>query len=396
MSFSKRNDTLYIDTEALSTLALIQEGLLYPVTGLMSQKEAIEVDKTKRFKGLPFPFSFTLSPRGKKNEENIKQFKKGQKVTLINNNKEVGYLIVDEVFPIDPKERILNIYGTTDLSIPAVNRAYKRLGNWAVSGEYKVEYPLISKTKQALKLYIKQSNAKKISAIMLGANPLTRAQERVIRDALSFSDLLIIFLIKPFTKEGMDYEIRKHTLDTFVSNYLPSKKVIVLPFENSYIFAGYNELILDALVAKNYGAHNLIVGKNHRALGMVYTQGKENTIFDTLKDIGINIILNQEYVYCNVCRTLVTTETCPHGQHHHIHYHSGPIMELINSGLLPPSILVRKEISAYIMASLFPNRFKNLQQTYDMLIPGSGLLEDKNEEEFYIKLMKLYQTTSLT
>ncbi len=396
MAFSKRNDTLYIDTEALSTLALIQEGLLYPVTGLMSQKEAKEVDKTKRFKGLPFPFSFILSPKGKRNEENIKQFKKGQKVTLINNNKEVGFIIVDEVFPIDPKERLFNIYGTTDLSIPAVNRAYKRLGNWAVSGKYHVEYPLIKKTKQALKLHIEQTGAKKISAIMLGANPLTRAQERVIRDALTFSDLLIIFLIKPFTKEGMDYKIRKHTLDTFVSNYLPSKKVLVLPFENSYIFAGYNELILDALVAKNYGAHNLIVGKNHRALGMVYAQGKENTIFDTLKDIGINIILNQEYVYCNVCRTLVTTQTCPHGQHHHIHYHSAPIMELINSGLLPPSILVRKEISAYIMASLFPNRFKNLQQTYDMLIPGSGLLEDRNEEEFYIKLMKLYQTTSLS
>ena len=396
MSFSKRSDTLYIDTEALSTLAIVQEGLLYPVTKLMGQAEAKDVDTTKKYKGVPLPFSFILSPQGKKNIQNIQTFKKGDKVTLINSNKEVGYIIVDEVFKIDINERLINIYGSSDLSVPAIKRAKNRLGEFAVSGEYIVEYPQIKENINFVKDAIKSKNAKNVSAIMIGANPLTRAQERVLRATLRNCDLLIIFLMKPFTKEGLEYDIRKRTMDIYVQNYLPSQRVLVVPFENSYIFAGYNELILDAILAKNYGANRLVVGKNHRGLGMLYSKNIANTIFDTFKDIRIDIDLVDEYVYCDVCRTLVNTNTCPHGQHHHIHYHHKPLMELIANGILPPTILVRKEISAHIVASLFPNRFRRLQETYDMLMPSGGLLEKRSEEEFYIKLMELYQTSSLT
>ena len=397
MSFSKRNDTLFIDKEALSSLAIVQEGLLAPVTGLMGEQEAKEVDTTYHYKGLPMPFSFILAPKGKINEKNIQNFKKGQKVTLICDEIKVGELIVDEIFKIDPKERVQNIYATTDPNHPAAKRALSRLGEWAISGEYRVEYPQIKNSIELVKNKIAQTNAKKISGIMLGANPLNRAHERVIRQSLDNSDLLVIFLIKPFTNEGLDYKIRKESLEIFVENFLPNNRVLIVPFENSYIFAGSNELILDATVAKNYGCTRLIVGRNHRALGMIYnSQNEMDTVFDTIKDIGIDITLLDEYVYCDMCKTLVNTNTCPHGQHHHIHYHYKSLMELIKSGILPPPILVRKEISAHIIASLYPNRIKNLQETYDMIFLNSGLLEQRSEKDFYLKLLELYQTSSLT
>ncbi|NPA28032.1 MAG: sulfate adenylyltransferase, partial [Epsilonproteobacteria bacterium] len=213
MDYSKRNDTLFIDEEALSTLAIVQEGLLYPVTKLMGKEEAQEVDKSKRYKNLPMPFSFILSPQGKRNQQNIKKFKKGDKVTLVCNNKKVGEVIVDEVFDIDINERLKNIYGSDDLSIPVINRAHKRLGKYAISGEYKVDYPPIKKSIELVKRKIKESNAKVVTGMVLGANPLTRAQERVIRESISESDLMIIFLIKPFINEGLSYEIRKRTVD---------------------------------------------------------------------------------------------------------------------------------------------------------------------------------------
>ncbi len=71
-------------------------------------------------------------------------------------------------------------------------------------------------------------------------------------------------------------------------------------------------------------------------------------------------------------------------------------MKLIQSGLVPPPILVRKEVSASILASLFPDRFENLQELHYALVPGSGLLEKQSEEQFYRKLIELYQTSSLT
>jgi sulfate adenylyltransferase len=388
--------SLYIDTEALSTLALVQAGLISPVDKLMNQKEAKEVDERKFYKGVPFPFAFVLAPKGEQNHKVLENLSQGEKVDLMNEGQKVGELTVDETFPIDPKQRLNNIYGTSDATHPGVKNTTARLGNIAVSGEYTVNYPLIEDNIKRIQSMVNKTGAKFVSAIMLAANPLNRAHERMIRQAISDSDLLIIFLRKPFTTEGLRYDIRHSALETFVENFLPRNKVLIVPFENTYIFAGYNELIVDALLAKNYGCHQLVVGKNHGGLGLYYDKNRLSSVFDHCKDIDIHIKTVDEYVYCDTCKTLVSTTTCPHGQHHHVHYHSGSIMALIQSGLIPPSILMRKEVSANILAALFPERFENLQEMHYSLMPGSGLLEQQSEEQFYLKLIQLYQTSSLT
>ena len=61
------NKLLYIDKEAIATLAMAQDGLLDPVTSLMNQEESKEVDETGHYKGSIFPFSFILAPAGSKN-----------------------------------------------------------------------------------------------------------------------------------------------------------------------------------------------------------------------------------------------------------------------------------------------------------------------------------------
>jgi len=396
MDSSKRNKSLYIDTEALSTLALVQSGLISPVDKLMSKEEARAVDETKFYKGVPFPFAFMLAPKGEKNHKVLKILQKGDLVDLINEGKKVGELTVDETFSIDPTQRLYNIYGTSDPSHPGVKNTTARLGEIAVSGAYSVNYPLIEDNIKRIKNMITKTGAKFVSSMMIAANPLNRAHERMIRQAISDSDLLVIFLRKPFTSGGLRYDIRHDALGTFIDNFIPRNKVIIIPFENTYIFAGFNELILDAILAKNYGCHQLVIGKNHGGLGLYYDKNRLNSVFDHCKNIDIDIKTVDEYVYCDTCKTLVSTQTCPHGQHHHVHYHSESIMKLIQSGLIPPSILVRKEVSANILASLFPERFKNLQEMHYSLMPGSGLLEQQSEEQFYLKLIELYQTSSLT
>ncbi|MDQ7083724.1 MAG: sulfate adenylyltransferase [Sulfurovum sp.] len=391
-----KNTALYIDSEALSSLALVQAGLISPVQNLMNQEEASIVDKTQMYKGVPFPFSFILAPKGKRNHQTLSTVKKGDKLTLFTNAKKVGELNVEETFVIDPIQRLNAIYGTCDSSHPGVKNTMVRLGSIAVSGSYHVEYPLINDNMNRIQSMINNTGAKNISSLMLAANPLNRAHERMIRQAISDADLLIIFLRKPFTSTGLRYDIRHNALSTFVDNFLPRNKVLIIPFENSYIFAGFNELILDALVAKNYGCKQLIVGKNHGGLGLHYDKNRLNSVFDQCEEMNIEIKTVDEYVYCDTCKTLVSTHTCPHGQHHHVHYHSESIMKLIQTGLIPPSILVRKEVSANILAALFPQRFENLQEIHHALIPGYGLIEQPSQEQFYLKLIELYQTSSLT
>ena len=396
MTSSRKNKTLYIDKEAASALELVKDGLLYPVTSLMGEVESKRVLQSGLVDGKTFPFPFILAPSGNKNERTIQNLKKDEEITILSEGEEFAILKVDEVFKINPKDRIKHIYGTDDISHPGVMSTIKRLGSWAISGEYKLINPSSNKNLQKIQKAKKRIDAKHTSSLFMAANPLHRAHERLIRQTLDTTDLLVIFLLKPYNNSNLNYDIRKEALEFFTNNFLPKNRVIIVPLENSYIFAGYNEIIIDAIVAKNHGCDRLTIGRNHAGLGMFYDCNSNKSIIDKVTGIEIEIEIASEYVYCNECKTLVSTNTCPHGQHHQISYRADSILELLESGLLPPAVLIRKEISAFILSKLFVNRFKNLGKLYYDTFAVEGLLQEHTEEEFYIELMKLYQTTSLT
>ncbi len=396
MTSSKRNKTLFIDQEAASALELVDAGLLYPVTKLMNKKESHEVSKTGMIDGKTFPFPFILAPAGKKNEEVLKSIQPGEEVTLVCDGEEFATLTVEEVFEIDPKERLLQIYGTTDVTHPGIQATLKRLGRYAIAGSYTLTKNSAEKGKQIIAKAKELVDAKHVSALVMAANPLHRAHERLIRQTLDSTDLVVIFLLKPYNEKNLEYSLRYETLKYFLENFLPKNKAVIVPLENSYIFAGYNEIILDAIVAKNYGCDRLVIGRNHAGLGMFYDCNSNKSIIDRLVGIDIEIEIASEYVYCDKCRTLVSTNTCPHGQHHHISYKADSIRELLELGILPPAVLMRKELSSYILSKLYPNRFKNLEKLYYDVLPVGGLLQEHTEQDFYLELMKLYQTTSLT
>jgi len=399
MTSSRKNKTLFIDKEAASALELVKCGLLSPLKSLMTKSEKQSVLKTGLIDGQTFPLPFILAPSGEKNEEIIKSLEVGEEISIICENEEFATLIVDETFETDPSIRTKHIYGTDDLTHPDVKTTFKRLGSWAVSGDYTLlstsanqnskNMDMISRAKNVI-------NAKHTTALIMAANPLHRAHERLIRQALDTTDLLVIFLLKPYNSKNLDYETREETLRFYINNFLPKNKVIIVPLENSYVFAGYNELIVNAIVTKNYGFDRLTISRDHTGLGMFYDSNSDKSIIDRLVGIDIEVKLESEYVYCNECTTLVSKNTCPHGQHHQVSYHADSILELLELGLLPPTILIRKEISAFLLSKMFPNRVKNLEKLYYDLLPVEGLLKEHTEKDFYLELMKLYQTTSLT
>ena len=396
MTLSRKNKTLLIDQEAASALELLKDGLLYPVTELMGEEESKKVLETSLIQEKTFPFPFILAPSGKTNASVMQSLRQGEEVTLLLQDKAFATLVVDEVFEIDPKERIKHIYGTDDLSHPGVRTTIKRIGNYAISGEYTLLNPMQNQSKKKIQEAKELVSAQHTSSIVMAANPLHRAHERLIRQTLESTDLLVIFLLKPYNTKNISYQIRKESLDFFINNFLPKNRVIVVPLENSYIFAGFNEIIIDAIVAKNHGCDRLTIGSNHAGLGMFYDANSNKSIIDKVIGIDIEISISSEYVYCDKCTTLVSTNTCPHGQHHQISYRADSILALLEAGILPPAVMMRKEISAFLLSKLLPNRFKNLEKLYYDTFPVEGLLEAHDEKDFYIELMKLYQTTSLT
>ena len=396
MILQKESRSIYIDKEASSVLELVKNGLLAPVKKLMGKDESQKILQTALINSKNFLFPFILAPAGKTNEEVISSLKVGEEVEIICEGELFATLIVEEVFKIDPNQRVKHLYGTDDLEHPGVQTTLKRLGRWAVSGEYKLVNRSIDKNIKLIQKAKNVINAKHTTALFMAVNPLHRGHERLIRQVLDRTDLVVIFLLKPYENKSLSYNIRKEALEFFVNNFLPKNRVVIVPLENSYIFAGFNEIIVDAVVAKNYGCNRLTIGQNHAGLGMFYDHNLNKSIIDKVTEIEIDIEIASEYVYCDKCTTLVSKDTCPHGQHHHMSYHSESILELLEMGIMPPAVLVRKEISAYILSKIFPNRFKNLEKLYYDLFPVEGLLKEHTQKDFYLKLMQLYQTTSLT
>ena len=193
MTSSRKNKTIYIDKEAASALELCKDGLLSPVTHLMNSTQSKEVLKTGLVKGKVFPFPFILAPSGKRNQEVLESLQKGEEVTLICEKKPYATLIVEEVFPIDPSERTKQIYGTDDLSHPGVSATLKRLGKYALSGEYTLLHGSTNTNKERIFEAARAINAKHISSLVMAANPLHRAHEKLIRQTLENTDLLVIF-----------------------------------------------------------------------------------------------------------------------------------------------------------------------------------------------------------
>lgn len=394
---SSKNAKLFIDYEALVALSLLKNGLLHPATKLMTQKEAKEVEKTKLINGQTFPFSLILAPSGKRNKEVLQKAKKNTLLDLVYEKKKIGELTVEEVFPINPLDRIEQIFATRDTSTnPNVERIFKRLGEFAVSGEYTLERDEIKTQYEAVQKQIAHINAKNIVGITMHSKPMHRVHERIMRTALEKNDMVILFLLQNLHEDDKLYELKKESVQEVVANYFPQNHIMVVPLINTYISSGINEAIIDAILIKNFGCNKFLVGQTHKGLGIYYHKDHIKSIFDNIKGLHLKVDTINEYVYCNLCRTLVSTNSCPHGAHHHIRYEANYILELLKTGIMPPPILMRKEISARYLTTFFPKRFEKLQTLYYDILPNKGLIEEGSEEDFYISLMELYQTSSLT
>jgi sulfate adenylyltransferase len=392
----KNSKQLFVDKESLVTLDLVKEGILHPVHKLMNKEETYEVDKTGFYKGKRFPVSFTFAPNGKRNQYTIKNAKKGDKLELILNDKKRGEITVDETFEVDQMQRIIKIFGSVDTENLVIKRLLKRLGNWAVSGDFTIDSDYVKNVKEQIENAKKAFGTARVSAIMMTANPFHRAHERLVRMTLEKSDLLVIFLLKPYEQEGLlPFELRKKTLQYFVENYVHKSRILIIPFDNSYVYADNKNAILDSIIARNFGCNRMVLSEYYSGIGIYYDKNHMKTVLDDYEDLP-EIDIMAKFVFCNECNTLVNSRTCPHGTHHHIKYSSSSLLALLQAGILPPAVLMRKDISAIILSTIHPNRFKNVTQIYDDLFPSMGLIEAHNDEDFYIELMKLYQTTSLT
>lgn len=378
MEFQEKNKGINIDENEFGILSLIKEGLFGTHRHLMDEEESQSILKTHKFGGeiFPYPLSFAL----KNNKESLKD---KTRVNLLLNNEIIGHIDIKSLFKND--KNFVDIFNPDECSLGDKNGV-------RIAGEFELYNSTIKTIKENFLNIKDKLNAKRITAVFSSFDPLHRAHERMFRWMIDKADLVVIFLIESHKNDGFDFALKERYLNKFIQNYLTPERVFVFPLKNIDIFHSRLNPGLESIVAKNLGCTKFVVGQNHSGLGMFYDHNQPKTILDEFsKDYGIEIIVLPEFVFCDECRMIVSTKSCPHGDHHHVHYDSDSLRSLLRAGLIPPAIFMRKEVSSMILSSLFPRRFKNMQRIYYSLFPTDGILEHKEDEEFYQKLLEIHQ-----
>ena len=99
-------------------------------------------------------------------------------------DKVCGHIVIDEVFKIDKEKRVQLIYGTKSSEHLGVRDTKKRLGNYSICGEFKINFEDTKEYKNTVNKIIQRTGAKKISSMMVSGKPFHRVHERLIRTAL--------------------------------------------------------------------------------------------------------------------------------------------------------------------------------------------------------------------
>lgn len=378
MEFRGKNKGLTISKNEFGILSLIKEGLFGTCRHLMNERESREILETRKFEGEVFPYPLSFAPR-----TNLEFPKDKTRVDLLLDNEIVGHIDVKSLFKND--KNFADVFNPNESSSKGKNKV-------RVAGEFEIYNSTIKTIKKEFLDVKEKFNARRITAVFSSFDPLHRAHERMFRWMIDKADLVVVFLIESYENDGFEFTLKERYLNKFVQSYLTPERVFIFPLKDIDIFHCRLNPGLESIIAKNLGCTKFVVGQNHAGLGMFYDHNQPKTILDEFsKDYGIEVIVLPEFVFCDECRMIVSTKSCPHGDHHHIHYDSNSLRSLLRAGLIPPAIFMRKEVSSMILSSLFPKRFENMQRIYYSLFPTDGILEHKKDEEFYQKLLEIHQ-----
>ncbi len=259
-----------LDERGLCDLELLAVGGFSPLKGFLGQKDYERVVREKRLAdGTLWPLPVTLP-------------------VVVGNGVEVGkplalrdvygnllaFLDVEEIYEYDKEAEAKGAYGSTDPKHPSVAYLNKQPGHYA-AGKLKAirvpphyDFVELRRTPAELREYFKSLGWDKVVAFQT-RNPLHRAHEELTkRAAEQIGGGLLIHPVVGVTKPGdVDHYTRVRCYRALVDNYYDQKKVVLSLLPLAMRMAGPREVLLHAIIRRNYGCTDFIVGRDHAGPG---------------------------------------------------------------------------------------------------------------------------------
>ena len=291
-------------------LKLIAIGGYSPLTGFMKQEDYASVIARGRLKdGNPWTVPITLSV----DDATKDALKVGAPAALRDEDGNLlGEIHVSGIYPRQFKEEAEGVFRTSDEKHPGVERI-KQAGQWLVAGDVNVLPETLPADEQgmeyrpaAVRAEIEKRGWNNVVAFQT-RNPIHRAHEHLIRVAMETADGLLIHPLVGETKAGdIPADVRTACYKALIEKYFPADRVILAALPAPMRYAGPKEAIHHALMRRNYGANQFIVGRDHAGVGDYYGTYDAQQIFETYEpgELGISNLNFEHSFWCKgVART---------------------------------------------------------------------------------------------
>jgi len=339
-----------------SDLIMLGMGAFSPLEGFMGAEDYGGVLSEMRLRsGVLFPIPVTLTVSSRQ----ARDLKENQPIALVNSESGgvMGVMELREKFPLDRRREAMEVFRTTDENHPGVEKLY-RGGDVALSGpvevlsegDYPVRFTDFARPAETRKLFAEKGWSS--VAAFQTRNPMHRSHEHITKLALEVCDGLLIHPIVGKLKGGdVPPDVRIKCYRALLKNYYPQDRAVMKVYPMEMRYAGPREAVLHAIIRQNFGCSHLIVGRDHAGVGDYYAPFDAQKVFDELKpgDLHIRPLKMDNAFWCRRCESIVTRQTCEHGDEDHLTISGTRLREMLAAGTRPPEQFSRPEIIDILM-----------------------------------------------
>ena len=262
--------SLTLDERGLCDLELLAVGGFSPLRGFLSKADYERVVGEMRLADgtlWPLPVTLPVTPG-----DGVAEGKPLALRDVYGNL--LAFLHVEEIYAYDKDNEARHAYGSLDATHPAVAYLKRSPGHYA-SGRLEVirvpphyDFVELRRTPAELRRHFQSLSWSRIVAFQT-RNPLHRAHEELTKQAAEqIGGGLLIHPVVGVTKPGdVDHYTRVRCYRALVDNYYEPGSVVLSLLPLAMRMAGPREVLLHAIIRRNYGCTDFIVGRDHAGPG---------------------------------------------------------------------------------------------------------------------------------
>jgi sulfate adenylyltransferase len=342
-------ERLTLTSREVSDLDMLAAGALSPLEGFMGREDYERVVEGMRLaSGLPWALPVCLA---------VDEAPKGDVVALADEEgRLLATLEVGEVYEYDSEREAEQCFRTTDGEHPGVARLYDQKplyvgGRVTVFERVPPPYPEIANDPAETRAAFAERGWRRVVGFQT-RNPIHRAHEYLTKVALETVDGLLVHPLVGDTKsDDVPADVRIECYRMLLGGYYPEDRVLLSAFPAAMRYAGPREAIWHAICRKNYGCSHFIVGRDHAGVGDYYGTYDAQLIFDDFEphELDIEPMFFEHTFWCNVCGSMASTKSCPHGPEDRVFLSGTKVREMLGKGEVPPVEFTRPEVAQVLI-----------------------------------------------